>query len=114
LGKKPESSLVYSKTKICKQISEIPTQKNHPKIPSTYTHIFNNSGIYQLKCKDCTLKYVGQTGRTFRARSKEHLPAIKTNKPNSRYVQHILKTHHTYDTINETMNFSTSKRKATY
>jgi hypothetical protein len=29
------------------------TVKN-TKIPSTYTYIFNNGGIYQLKCKDYT------------------------------------------------------------
>jgi hypothetical protein len=29
------------------------------------TDKYNNSGTYQMKCLDCPLKYVGQTGRTF-------------------------------------------------
>jgi formate/nitrite transporter FocA (FNT family) len=31
---------------------------------------YNNSGIYQMKCLDCLLKYIGQTGRKFNLRYK--------------------------------------------
>jgi chromosome condensin MukBEF complex kleisin-like MukF subunit len=34
------------------------------------TEKYNNSGIYQMKCLDCPLKYTGQTGRTFNIRYK--------------------------------------------
>jgi hypothetical protein len=37
--------------------------KQHPR-----TGKYNRSGIYQMKCPDCTLKYIGQTGRTFHTR----------------------------------------------
>jgi hypothetical protein len=33
------------------------------------------------------------TGRNFRARYKEHIQAIRSNKANSKYTQHILNTH---------------------
>jgi hypothetical protein len=57
-----------------------------------------------MKCKDCQLKYVGQTGRNFRTRYKEHTQAIRTNKPNSKYAQQILDTQHSYGTIEDTMD----------
>jgi hypothetical protein len=31
---------------------------------------YNRCGIYRMKCMDCPLKYVGQTGRTFNSRYK--------------------------------------------
>jgi hypothetical protein len=62
------------------------------------------SGIYQLQCGECPLKYIGQTGCTFKAHYRGHINAIKANKQqHSKFVQHILETTHTYDTINRTM-----------
>jgi hypothetical protein len=46
---------------------------------------FNESDIYQLKCNNWSLKYVGQTGRYFRARFIEHKQAIKTIRSSSLY-----------------------------
>jgi hypothetical protein len=31
-----------------------------------------------MACKDCALKYIGQTRHTFRTRYKEHIREIKT------------------------------------
>jgi hypothetical protein len=42
-----------------------------------------------MKCLDCPLKYVGQTGRTFNTRYKEHIHAIRSNNVNSGYSNHI-------------------------
>jgi hypothetical protein len=33
---------------------------------------YNRSCNYRMKCMDCPLKYVRQTGRTFNTRYKEH------------------------------------------
>jgi hypothetical protein len=55
--------------------------QNHLKPRNNTTDIYCKSGIYQMKCKDRQLKYVGQTGRNFRTRCKEHTQAIRTNKP---------------------------------
>jgi hypothetical protein len=38
---------------------------------------YSRSGIYQMKCLDCPLKYVGQTGRTFNTRYKEATTVIQ-------------------------------------
>jgi hypothetical protein len=64
---------------------------------------YNLSGIYQLQCADCPLKYVGQTGRTFKIRFKEHIRGIKNNGQNSKFAQHIVDTTHAYRTIDQTM-----------
>jgi hypothetical protein len=51
----------------------------------------------------CPLKYVGQTGRTFKTRFKEHIRNIKNNGQNSKFAQHIVDTTHEYQTVDQTM-----------
>jgi hypothetical protein len=72
---------------------------------------YNHSSIYEMRCKSCNLKYVGQTGRSFRIRYKEHINAIHNKKPTSRYAQHILETGHTYGTIEDTLNILHRNKK---
>ena len=55
-----------------------------------------------MTCKDCDLKYVGQTGHNFRTRYKEHIREIKTNGQKSKFAQHIMDTVHNYH-IEKTM-----------
>jgi hypothetical protein len=57
-----------------------------------------------MKCLDCPLKYIGQTGRTFNIRYKEHIQAIRNNNSNLGYSTHTLNTGHTYGTITDTMD----------
>jgi hypothetical protein len=64
-----------------------------------------------MKCLDFPLKYLGQTGRTFNVRYKEHSQAIRNNNSNSGYSNHILNTGHTYSTIAHTMNIIRMGRK---
>jgi hypothetical protein len=49
------------------------------------------------------MKYVGQTGRTFKIRFKEQIRNIKNNGQNSKFAQHVVDTTHEYGTINQTM-----------
>jgi hypothetical protein len=46
---------------------------------------------------------VGQTGRTFRTRFKEHIHDIKNSRPHSKYAQHILNTGHEFDLMAQIM-----------
>jgi hypothetical protein len=55
---------------------------------------------------------VGQTGRNFRTRFKEHIHAIKTNKTTSKYAQHILETGHIYGKIEDTLNILHHENKS--
>ena len=51
---------------------------HHTKNQSTTTSPkFNKSGIYQLTCPDCNMKCIGQTGRYFLTRYREHFRDYK-------------------------------------
>jgi hypothetical protein len=63
----------------------------------------NNSGIYQLNCLECPKKYIGQTGRKFKTRYKEHIQTTRNNGPDTGYSRHILDTGHTYGSIENTI-----------
>jgi hypothetical protein len=64
-----------------------------------------------MKCMDCPLKYIEQTGRTFKTRYKEHIQAIRNNNSNSGYSKHILNTGHTCGSITDTMKTLKTQRK---
>jgi hypothetical protein len=57
------------------------------------------------------MRYIGQTGRTFKVRYKEHIQAIRNNNGNSGYSNHILNTGHAYGTITVTMDVIRNWRK---
>ncbi|PNF24189.1 hypothetical protein B7P43_G16874, partial [Cryptotermes secundus] len=44
---------------------------------------YNLSGVYQLQCADCPLKYIGQTGHIFKIRFREHIRDIKVGDKNA-------------------------------
>jgi hypothetical protein len=77
----------------------------------TKTEKYDTSGVYRMKCLDCPLRYIGQTGRTFKTRYKEHIQAIRNNNGNSEYSNYILNTGHTYGTITDTMDIIRYGRK---
>jgi hypothetical protein len=87
------------------------TLRQHLKIKEKMTDKYNQSGVYQMACQDCELKYIGQTGRTFRTRYKEHIRDIKINRQKSRFAQHILNTTHNYGTMEQTMTILHPKKK---
>jgi hypothetical protein len=47
--------------------------------------------------------YIGQTGRSFKIRYKEHVQDIKNNKSRTGFSHHILNTGHAYDSMENTM-----------
>jgi hypothetical protein len=67
-----------------------------------------------MKCRDCSLKYIGQTERTFKTRYKEHIYNRKCNNSNTGYSKHMLDTGHSYDTIENTMDVIRIGQKCKY
>jgi hypothetical protein len=47
--------------------------KYHLKPKGIPEDVYNLSGIYQLQCRECPLNYIGQTGRAFKVRYREHI-----------------------------------------
>lgn len=48
-------------------------------------------GVYRVDCADCNASYVGQTGRSFDIRYKEHT----RNNSNSNFSKHLVENVHT-------------------
>jgi hypothetical protein len=78
------------------------------------TDKYEKMGMCQIKCIDCQLKCVGQTGRTFHTRYKEHIQANRSYNDNSGYSHNILNTGHTYGTLTVTINLTITEKKAKY
>jgi hypothetical protein len=57
------------------------------------------------------LKYIGQAGRTFYTRYKEHIQAIRSNNGNSGYSNHVLNTGYAYGSITDTMKIVKNREK---
>ena len=62
-----------------------------------------NNGIYKLTCQDCQMKYVGQTGRSFRTRFQEHYRDFRYNNAKSKFATHLLENQHLIRKINDIM-----------
>jgi len=71
----------------------------------------NPSGIYEVKCKTCNKKYVGQSGRPITTRHKEHIRYIRSNNTTSAYATHILNNRHEYGTAENTLKLMHPCRK---
>lgn len=58
------------------------------------------NGVYQLKCSDCDATYIGQTGRSFTDRIKEHERSWRLGKEDSAFAQHLTTEGHAFDITN--------------
>ena len=53
-----------------------------------------NSGVYLIPCKDCSSRYVGETGRNLEVRLEEHKRACRLGLENSMVAKHALEISH--------------------
>jgi GIY-YIG catalytic domain. len=69
--------------------------------------------IYQLNCKDCNKKYIGQTDHSFCTRFREHFNDFKHGNGYSKFAQHLLGNKHSIVPIDEIMQIlhTVKKRK---
>jgi hypothetical protein len=72
---------------------------------------YDESGVYGLKCQNFPSIYIGQTGRIFKIRYKEHIQDIKSNKNRTGFSHHILSTGHAYDSMANTMEILNFQEK---
>lgn len=69
------------------------------------------NGIYKLTCNDCKKVYIGQTGRKFKQRFKEHVNDFRYNGTRSSYAKHLLSTGHRIDNIDNTLEILHNYKK---
>jgi hypothetical protein len=74
----------------------------------------NSSGVYQLHCHICPIKYIGQIGRTCHTRYIEHTQYIRNNRSNSGYSQHILNTGRSYRHIENVITITKTAKQGQY
>lgn len=85
-GKLPVNFAFNSNNTISKLLN------NKDKIP-----ILDKSGVYKLICDTCKACYIGQTGRAFKVRFKEHIHAYQNAQfGKSTFADHLLKEKHVY------------------
>ena len=64
---------------------------------------YHRSGLYQLTCPECEMKYTGQTGRPFKVRFQEHVRDFKYNNNRSKFAQHLKDNKHAIDKMEDIM-----------
>lgn len=85
-------------------------------------HIINNTidttdpltepGVYKLTCQEqnCTSTYIGQSGRNFQQRYKEHYKALAWNKY-SAFAEHMYNENHSFTSINQDLQILHKQKK---
>jgi len=61
------------------------------------------TGVYKLICNDCDAFYIGQTGRNFETRFKEHVKGVGKQNSKSNYAEHIHKQKHSYTSYTDNL-----------
>jgi len=64
---------------------------------------YENSGIYQLTCPTCRMKYTGQTGRPFRVWFQKHFRDFKYGNSKSRFAARLLENKHSIGPMDNIM-----------
>jgi hypothetical protein len=67
--------------------------------------------VYKLICPDCHKAYVGQTGRQFSVRYKEHKKSFRDKTDTSRYAKHLNGNDHSFGPIEDIMETLKFQRK---
>ena len=57
----------------------------------------NRPGVHYIKCGECDLGYVGETGRSFQVRLREHRDDIRLGRERNAIFKHVSNTNHHID-----------------
>ena len=68
-----------------------------------YHDTYSRSGVYKLNCPKCNKAYVGQTGRQFSTRYKEHMADFRHNNDRSSFAKHLNEEAHQFGPMEEIM-----------
>ena len=87
-----------------KTLLSIFSSKIKPTEPTNFT------GVYSIRCEDCNSLYIGETGRPFSVRLKEHISNSIKLKNSSAIVDHC-KTGHKFDFDHSGIIFSDNHQR---
>ena len=73
-------------------------------------HVESRAGDYELPCRDCNKKYVGETCRRLK-RIYTHKRDLKRAIMNNGFVKHNLETNHNFNSLNTRMLVYLHKKK---
>ena len=79
-------------TKPLKTLQRIFPSPKHQIPPEQRTNV-----VYNIPCSDCPWSYVGETGRSFETRKKEHIRSVKNCKKGSNIAKHAWDLNHRID-----------------
>ena len=78
--------------------NSLPSKTIHELVHSSpQRNIFSDAGVYCIPCKDCKLKYIGETSRNLHVRLKEHKRDIRIGNSNNALFRHISQSNHDFD-----------------
>ena len=80
--------------------------------PHNTQNKFQNKGVYQLTCQNCDKVYIGQTGRSFATRFKEHERDYHNKCTKSLFAKHPLEQQHHLSPMEECMSILEIQRKS--
>jgi hypothetical protein len=72
---------------------------------------YSKTGVYKLTRSECNKQYIGQTGRSFRGRYKEHAREYNYATNKSNYAKHLLDTQHPLKPIDDCMTTLDTTKK---
>jgi len=75
---------------------------------------FSQSGVYKLTCPDCNKVYVGQTGRRFATRFKEHEKAFRNNSHTSSFAKRLHEEAHSFGPMRSIMQILHYRNKGAH
>ena len=66
-------------------------------------------GVYVVKCGECDDCYVGETGRCFKTRLREHKDDVRLGRERNAIYNHVHKTNHAIDWSNSGLVYHSNK-----
>jgi len=102
-AKRPPSSLTYSGKPTKTAFRTNNTIQNLLLHKQQTSDTYSRSGVYKLTCPDRGKAYVGQTGRRFATRFREHKKAIRTASRSSNFAIHLINHTHSFGLIHNIM-----------
>jgi hypothetical protein len=93
--KKPGLHIAYTAKQTIGKL--LTYEKDHP------SDKYENSGVYMLSCLDCHRRYVGQTGRSFCTRFKEHAQDYRLGNRKFNFAKHLIDNQHAWQPIEDSM-----------